>query len=271
MRARVTYVMRGGSNAAALNFAPQGPRRAPLSTRALALASWQRLRGHRLLRSHDRGRKERRHPPTRPDCTKGGHHGILEIESASADTWNLSQSASAPALRPTLPLLEGRTCATAAGAAGVNTMHRAHRTRVCRSHPGATSSVMLGPVGGGGGGWRLLKARITFDGARIALGGRDRGHWRSSASLICRFSRTASEPSLSRQVTRLRACARAAVRARARGLRTWCKLTCRWGSVRYRNSKAEVMPTSMRVEGSVTCPHLCKWAGLCLEYCLGDL
>ena len=95
--------------------------------------------------------------------------------------------------------------------------------------------------------------------------------WRSSASLICRFSRTASEPSLSRQVTRLRACARAAVRARARGLRTWCKLTCRWGSVRYRNSKAEVMPTSMRVEGSVTCPHLCKWAGLCLEYCLGDL
>ena len=144
----------------------------------------------------------------------------------------------------------------------------------CLSKPppgSATSSVMLGPVCGGGGGWRRLKARITFDGARIALGGRDRGHWRSSASLICRFSRTASEPSLSRQVTRLRACARAAVRARARGLRTWCKLTCRWGSVRYRNSKAEVMPTSMRVEGSVTCPHLCKWAGLCLEYCLGDL
>ena len=122
---------RGARHAAALSWAPQGHRRTPLSTRALALASLQRLWGQRLLGSPDRGRGQGPHPPMRPDCTEGGHRGILQIESASVDTQILPQSASDPALRPVPPLLVDGTCATAAGAAGaagVNTALTACRT-----------------------------------------------------------------------------------------------------------------------------------------------
>ena len=57
-----------------------------LLTRALALASWQRLRGQRLLGSRGRGWGQGPHPPTRPVCTEGGHRGILVTKSAPADT-----------------------------------------------------------------------------------------------------------------------------------------------------------------------------------------
>ena len=53
---------------------------------ALALASWQCRQGQRLLGSRNRGRGQGPHPPTRPDCSEGGHRRILEIKSASADT-----------------------------------------------------------------------------------------------------------------------------------------------------------------------------------------
>ena len=95
---------------------------------ALALASWQRRQGQRLLGSRNRGRGQGPHPPTRPDCAEGGHRGILEIESASSDTRILPHSASAPALRRVPPLLADHISATAACAVGVSTVQTTRRT-----------------------------------------------------------------------------------------------------------------------------------------------
>ena len=91
----------------------------PLWTPALTLASWQRLQGQQLLGSRGRERGQGPHPPTRPDCTEGGHRGrILEIKFASADMQILQRTASAAALRPTPPLLADRACVRAAGMRG---------------------------------------------------------------------------------------------------------------------------------------------------------
>jgi len=115
------------SQAAALYILSGSPPCPPLLTRALALVSWQRLRGQCLLGDHERGRGKGPHPPTRPDYTEGGHRTILEIDTA---TQILPQSASAPAMRPVPPLLAGGTSAKAVGAAGESMVRRAYRSRL---------------------------------------------------------------------------------------------------------------------------------------------
>ena len=68
-------------------------------------------------------------PSNEAGLHSGGPPRDQEIESASTDTQNLPQSASALVLRQASPLLADRICATAACAVGVSTTQTTRRTR----------------------------------------------------------------------------------------------------------------------------------------------
>ena len=88
-----------GSQAAAMSQARQGHRRTLLSTHALPLASWQRLRGQRLLGSRGRGRRQGPYP----------RRGRNALREAPAGSWRSNLHLQIRRLSRTVP--EPQRCA----------------------------------------------------------------------------------------------------------------------------------------------------------------